>query len=161
MPVNATGRKYLTDLLKGVSTFHDDTHIRFNYATVTLGGTATDVDPIGTPVIWVDANSQFEIYVAQDIAATITTGGSPLPDGSVIALTVGDEFGVGFNKHDLDLNDDPDATVLFRGDAGVVDEGIEWGTADATAQAAFWAQLEKQRITRVANAEVVTPAYTS
>jgi hypothetical protein len=161
MPVNATGRKYLTDLLKGVSTFHEDTAIRFNYATVTLGGAATDVDPIGTPVIWVDGNSQFEVYVAQDIDAAITTGGSPLPDGSVIALTVGDEFGVGFNKHDLDLTTDPLATVLFRGDAGIVNEGIEWGLAAAPAQALFLAQLENQRITTVPNGEVVTPAYTS
>lgn len=160
MPVNAVGRKYLTDLVKGLDSFHEDTFIRYNYATVTLDGTG-EIDPIGTPFIWNDTTTEWEVYVAQDIAAAITAGGSPLPDGSVIALTVGDEFGAGFNKHDLDLTTSPVATVLFRGPAGIVDAGIEWGAAAAPAQEAFLAQLEVQHITTIENAEVVEPAYTS
>ncbi len=161
MPVNSTGRKYLTDFLKGVSTFHEDTATRFNFDTVDVGGTLT-VDNIGVPMIWVNGNSQFEVFIAQDIATAIATGGSPLKDGSVIGFTVGQAAGVGFNKADTDLSvADTQMTLLYRGDASVVNDGIEWGTAAAPAQALFLAQMEAQRVTTIDNAEVVTPAYTS
>lgn len=163
MPVNATQRKTISDLIKGVMDFEDETKTNFNFATVTVGGSAT-IDNIGIPVIWVNANSQFEVYVAQDIAAAISTGGSPLPDGSVIGLLVGDNFGVGFNKADVDLSEgDVERTILYRGDVTVVDDGygITWGSAAAPAQAAFLAQLQEQRITTIDSATAVTPTYVS
>ena len=159
MPVNATQRKILSDLLKGVMTYEDDTKTNFNYDSVTVGGTAT-IGNIGVPVVWVDGNSRFEVFIAQDIAAAIATGTSPLVDGSAIGLLVGSEFGSGFNKADTDLSaGDVTKTILYRGDATVVDAGIEWGTAAAPAQALFNAQLEAQRITTIDNATVVTPTY--
>lgn len=159
MPVNATQRAYITDLVAGLSNYEDDTKSNFHTETVTVGGTAT-IGCIGVPVIWVDANSQFEVYVAQNIATTISTGGSPLPDGSVIGLLVGNNFGYGFNKADVDLSaGDAEMTILYRGDATVLNEGIVWGAAAAPAQAAFLAQLEAQRITTIAAGEAVTPSH--
>lgn len=161
MPVNAEGRKYLTELLAGEMSYSDDTATNFSYASIPVGG-STSVDNIGVPMIWVDGNSQFEVYIAQDIAAAITAGNSPLPDGSVIAVTVGDAYGKGLNKADTDLTvADTTMTALYRGDATLLESGIEWGSAAAPAQALFLAQLEEQRITLAAEAAVVTPAYTS
>lgn len=159
MPTNATQRAYLSDLIAGTSTYEDDTKTNFHYASVNTGGTAT-IPCIGVPLIWVNANSQFEVYVAQDIAAAITAGGSPLPDGSVVAVMVGNNFGLGFNKADIDLSaGDVNTTVLYRGDATIKNDGMVWGTAAAPAQAAFLAQLEAQRITTIASATEVTPSY--
>ena len=161
MPVNATERKYLSELIKGVSTFDDDNATNFHYQGATVGGSAT-IDNIGTPVIWNNSASRFEVYVAQNISTAISTGGSPLKDGSVIGVVVGDAFGVGFNKKDTDLSEgDVTLTLLYRGDASVISEGFEWGSANAGAQEAFLAQLEAQRITTVTNATVVTPSFTS
>lgn len=161
MTVVATQRAILSDLIKGVMAFEEDTKTNFNFESVTVGGSTT-IGCIGIPVIWVDGNTQFEVYVAQDIPTAIATGGSPLPDGSVIGLLVGSKEGKGFNRADIDLSTgDETMTILYRGDATIVNEGIVWGGAGAPAQTAFLEQLEKQRITTIANAEVVTPSYTA
>lgn len=159
MPVNSTGRKYLTDLLKGRDSFNTDNAVRYEFDTQVVTG-AGAVDNIGIPVIWNDGSGYFEPYVAQDIAAAISTGGSPLADGSVIALTVGSAFGLGHNKEDTDISvADTEMTLLFRGPSAVVNEGVVWGAAAAPAQALFVAQLEAQGITFIDNAEVVSPTY--
>jgi len=159
MPTNATQRAYLSDLLAGTSTYEDDTKTNFHYASVNVGGSTT-IGQIGIPVIWVNGNTQFEVYVAQSIATAISTGGSPLPDGSVIGIVVGDNFGLGYNKADINLaSGDVNMTVLYRGDATILNGGMVWGSADATAQGLFLAQLQKQRITTIASATTVTPSY--
>ncbi len=159
MPVNSTGRKYLTDLLKGRDSFNTDNAVRFEFSTQVVTG-AGPVDNIGIPVIWNNASGYFEPYVAQDIPTVISTGGSPLPGGNVVALTVGSAFGLGHNKEDTDISvADTDMTLLFRGPSAVVNEGIIWGAAAAPAQDAFRAQLEVQDITFIDNAEVVSPTY--
>ena len=160
MPVNATGRKILSDLVKAMDDLSSKTAVQFNTATITVGGTGS-IDNIGIPVIWVDGNSRFEVYVAQNIATAIATGNSPLKDGSVIAMVVGSALGTGLNKADTDISTDTEVTALFRGDAAIVDEGIDWGSANGTAQGLFLDQLELQRITTIDNAEVVSPTYTS
>lgn len=159
MPVVATERKFLSDLIKGVSSYEDETKTNFHYASVTVGGSAT-VDCIGTPVVWVTANGRFEPYVAQTIA-TVAGTDSPLKGGAKVALLVGDYNGMGFNKADVDLSaGDATMTVLHRGDVTVVNEGIEWDAgSNAAVQAAFLAELEAQRITTIDNATVVTPSY--
>ena len=160
MSVTSTARPILSDYLKGCSDYASNNAVRFNFATVDVGGTGT-VGNIGIPLVWVDGNSQFEVYVAQNIATAISTGGSPLPDGSVIAVAVGDYMGVGEDYENTDLTAaDAKMTVLFRGDASGVDSGFVWGSANGTAQTAFKAQLEAQRITTIANAAVVAPTYT-
>lgn len=158
MPVNGTGRKYLSDLLKGTDDFHYDSAVRFNYDTVDVGGTG-EVDNIGIPLIWVNGNSRFEVYVAQDITAVT---GSPLPGGRPICIGVGDALGLGRNREDTDLSvAGTQMTVLFRGDAAVVESGMIWGTANTTNQAEFRAQMEVQGVTFIDNGTAVTPAYTS
>ena len=159
MPVTSTSRKKLSDLLKGEDTFAMDNAVDFNYATVDVGGTG-EVDNIGVALIWVNANLQFEVYVAQDIATAIATGGSPLKDGSVVCLSVGSFQGKGENYEDTDLAEaDAKMTVLYRGDAAVVNEGIIWNGAAAPAQAAFLTQLESQRITTVEQASDAAVTY--
>lgn len=158
MPVNSTGRKYLTDLVKGVDSFSEDSAVRFSYETVAVGGTG-EVDNIGIPLVWVNANSRFEVYVAQDISAVT---GSPLPEGFPIAISVGDKFGVGRNRADTNLaTSGQQMTVLYAGPAAITNEGIVWGSATSGDQDEFRDQLEKQRMRIVANATTVTPAYTS
>lgn len=161
MPVNGTGRKYLSELFKGVAPFAQLNGVRFNFATVDVTG-SDSVDNIGIPLIWNNTSSHFEVYVAQDIDTVISTGGSPLPDGSVLGLSVGNFAGLGNNEADTDLSDsDAQMTLLYRGDAAIVEDEIIWGSAAGPAQTAFLAQLENQRITTVDNATTVTPAYTS
>lgn len=167
MPTGSTSRKKLSEVLTAMSSFSSTNAVDFNYATVPVGGTGT-VDNYGVALIYVAGNSRFEPYVAQgDIAAAITAGGSPLKDGSVVAVSVGDFQGKGFNEEDTDLAvADAKMTVLYRGDAAILAEGVIWNDADgygadAAAQAAFLAQLEAQRITTVAKATTVTPTYLS
>jgi len=159
MPDISVSRKLLSSLLVAEDSYSNENAVDNSFATVDVGGTGT-VDNIGVALIWVNANSRFEKYVAQDIAAAITTGNSPLKDGSVIALSVGEYQGKGLNYEDTNLADaDAKMTVLYRGDANILTDGIIWNGADATAQGLFLAQLEKQRITTSAKATVVTPTY--
>jgi hypothetical protein len=159
MPVNATERAYLSDLIAGVMSFEEDTKTNFNYASVTVGGSAT-IPAIGVPVIWSNANSRFEVYVAQDIGAAMATGTSPLKGDAAIAIVVGTANGLGFNKADTDLSaGDVTMTVLYRGDAIIKNEGMVWGSAAAPAQALFLTQLEEQRITTTADAVAAEASY--
>lgn len=158
MPVNATGRPILSDLVKGVSSFEENTLTNFNTKAVTVGGTAT-IGTIGIPVVWVTANARFEVFVAQ-VIDTVAGSDSPLPGGAKVALLIGDKFGAGFNKADVDLSaGDVTMTALYRGDATVSNNGIVWGAVSAPNQALFLAELETQRITTIDNADVVTPSY--
>jgi hypothetical protein len=161
MPITSTARPILSDVLKGYSDFGKDNAIRYNFDTVAIEA-GVDIGNIGIPLIWDNASSKFEVYVAQVIATVIATGGSPLENGSVVALAVGNSQGLGMNKADTD-GTDPDAaqTVLFRGEAAIVDAGMVWGATAAPAQALFLAELALHGITTIANAEVVSPTYTS
>lgn len=159
MPINATQRGFISNLVAGVSSYEEDTKTNFNLETILVGGTAA-IGAIGIPVIYNADTEVFNVYVAQSIAGAITAGGSPLPDGSVIGVLVGDRFGFGFDKQDVTLTaDGVPMTVLYRGDATILNSGMVWGTADAAAQAAFLAQLEQQRITTIETATEVTPTY--
>jgi hypothetical protein len=218
MPVNATGRKYLSELVTGESSYDDNTFTNFKYATVDVEGSTT-VDNIGTPLMWSDTDSAFLILAAAaDWAATTAyslgdvvkpttrdgneyvavaagtsdaaepspwnteVGGettdatvtwiarraysndlsSPLVTNASICLTVGNEFGKGFNKEGLLLTGTSQSmTVLYRGDATILESGIDWGSVAAADQAEFLTALEAQRITTADEATVVTPAFTS
>lgn len=218
MPVNATARKFLTDLLKAVDTFHEETAVRFNYETVGVEGTGS-IDNIGIPLIWDESLTAFKVFVAnadradttayavgdvvkllaQDgneyVAVTAGTSAgsppafntgsgeqtidgtvvwvaraaytgksptSPLKNKSLIAVTVGDAFGLGFNKKDTALSATPaNMTVIYRGDAALITEGFIWGSVVAADQAEFLTALEQYQITTVSNAEAVSPTFTS
>lgn len=221
MPVNATARKFLTDLVKAVDNFAEDTAVRFNYATVGVEGSGAVVNGnIGLPLLWDETAAAFLAFTApadwvaltaysvgdivkpatrdgneyvctvagtsgaseptfvttvggETVDATVTwtarkayavdtAGTSPLANKSRIAVTVGDAFGVGFNKTDAVLSATPtNFTVIFRGEAALINEGFIWGAVAAADQAEFLSALEDVRITTISNAEVVSPTFTS
>jgi len=159
MPINATQRPTYSDLVKGVMSFEEDTKTNFNFETVTVGGTAT-IGSIGVPVVWNTTNGRFEVYVAQTFGTSPAVGPSSLPDGAIAGILVGDKFGYGFNKADINLADgDVPMTILYRGDATITNDGMAWGSAAAPKQAAFLTQMQAQRITTIDTATVVTPSY--
>lgn len=219
MPVNATARKFLTDLLKATDNFAEDTAVRFNFETVGVEGTGS-IDNIGIPLLWDEALAAFAVFAApadwaattaysvgdvrkpttrdgneyvatvagtsggseptfittvggETVDATVTwtarkayatdtAGTSPLKNKSRIAVTVGDLFGVGFNKKDTALSATPvNMTVIYRGEAALISEGFIFGSVAAADQAEFLTALEDVRITTISNAEVVTPTFTS
>lgn len=71
MPVNATARKFLTDLVKAVDNFAEDTAVRFNYATVGVEGTGS-IDNIGIPLLWSEATASFIVLAAPADWVTVT-----------------------------------------------------------------------------------------
>lgn len=219
MPVNATARKFLTDLVKGVENTHDDIAVRINYDTVGVEGTGA-IDNIGIPLLWDESLDAFAVFVANldrinttayvvgDIVKLVTQDGmeyvctiagtsdssegtfntvigsetvdatvtwtarkaysadaatsTPLKNKSRIAVTVGDAFGIGFNKIDTALSATPaNMTVIYRGQAALITEGFIWGSVAAADQAEFLTALEDVGITTIDNAEVVTPTFTS
>lgn len=86
---------------------------------------------------------------------------SPLPNKASICVAVGSKEGVGINKEDTTLS----ATavkmhVLFRGEAGIVEEGLEDFSGFAAAdQAEIRAALEANGIAVESAAEEVTPSF--
>lgn len=163
MPVNSSGRKHLTELVVAEGSFSDDTATNFMYDTVTAGDAGVlSIEPIGTPMIWDNGDSRFELYIAQVVATVKATGGSPLSGGSVLALSAGEKEGKGLNKADIDIGTaDVPITVLYRGDAQILNSGIEWGATSAPNQALYLAELALQRIAVASEAQAVTPTYTS
>ena len=219
MPVNATARKILSDLVKGVSSIAEDIAVRLNHDTVGVEGSG-DVDNIGIPLLWDETASAFLEFVANldrvdstaysvgDIVKLDTQDGNeyvcttagtsdssegtfntvigsettdntavwtarkaysmdsvgttPLKNKSRVAVTVGSALGVGFNSSDTTLSATPaNMTVLFRGDAAIAVEGIDFGAVVSADQAEFLSALEDVGITVVDNAEVVSPTFTS
>jgi len=172
--VIATGRRQLSQVLKGFTKFEDDFATNFSFSTILVGAAGT-AEPIGTPVIFDNATSEFVVYVAQSISAAITAGNSPLPNGSVIAILVGEKEGRGFNKEDIDLTATSlNATAIFRGPASVVNTtsatagtptltgpqgGIYWQGSNDAQRAAFVLQLEIQDIAVQLNTEVIAPSF--
>lgn len=160
MPVvaNSTIRKRLSELIKGYDTFQDDAGVNFNFAIVDVKGTLA-VDPIGTPLVWNNTTSSFEVYIAQDFSS-ITT--SPLPDKTPICITVGDHRGRGFNDSDVQLisGTATKMCVIFRGTAAISEAGLDWNAGtNATNQGLFKTKLEQQRIAVVTDADTVNPTY--
>ncbi len=167
MPVNDTARKYLTDVVKGLNTFDNSNAMQFNLASITVTS-ANTVETIGIPVVWDTSAATFTIFddtSAGEIAAGLSAGDSPLPGGAVTAVLVGTKNGLGFNASNVDYTAGVVATALHRGanNAGVVRDGIDYGTAATSApnQALFEAQLEVQGIMVIDSAETISPTYTS
>lgn len=215
MPVVNTSRKQLSELLKGVSKFQNDSAVNYHFASVNAEG-AGAVDNIGTLLKWSNVDSAFKpLVVNADWAATTayalgdvvkptaqdgleyvciaagTSGGSeptfvnivggstvdatvtwlarmpygqdatsPLPNKASICLSVGAKEGLGFNKTATTLSGTSVLmTVLFRGEAGVVASGIDFGAIVAADQAEIKAGLEASGIAVHDSAEVVVPSY--
>lgn len=158
--IEVTERKHLSELVGNINSFGDSNFADIHRATVQLGGTATDVEPIGTPIVWVDGTSQFEIYTANaQITAAKTAGTSPLAGGAVIAVLIGEKYSAGFNKADLDLTTNPYATALFNGEYILKDAGMEWGGIAAAEQTAFKNELATKGISFIAAAAASSSSY--
>jgi len=163
MPVNDTGRKYFTDVVKGVNTFENSNAMQYNFTTITPAIAATTVEPMGIPLIYNETAGEWQI-VADTNIAELGGSGSGLPNDGFVAIIVGTAFGAGFNNKDVDLATE-DVTVLFRGanNTGVVRDGIDFtlATLSAPNQANYEKALEAVGIMVIDNAEVVSPTYTS
>ena len=160
MPVVATSRKHVSELVKGVASFGDDHGLNYNYATVNVRGTLT-IDPVGTVLIYNGTTDDFEVFVAQVIAteAAKAQTNNSLPDKAILCVTVGTAEGVGFNKADVLLQAGVDTpfTVMFRGPSGISSDGIEANGSVILDQA--YLQFEKQGIAVSAPAEVVVSSF--
>ena len=155
---NSTRRRQISELIKGFDNFQYEKGINYYFATVDVEGTAL-INPIGTPLVWITASASFAEYIAQDFSGFVD---SPLPDKTPICISVGDGRGVGFNDEDIQLQATTPVkmTVMFRGPAGVVEEGLDWNTGtNATNQGIFKAKLEQQSIAVGETATEVTPSY--
>ena len=86
---------------------------------------------------------------------------SPLPNKASLVVTVGAAEGLGVNKAATALSATAvKMTALFRGQAGIVEEGIEGFSGLAAAdQAEVRTALEQMDISVEAEAEVVDPSY--
>ena len=167
MPVIGNSRKHYSELVKQTSKIEYEGAGNYHYARVSVGtiggGADVDVDPVGTPVIWDDAQGLFVEYDGSITVATAAGQTSSLPDGSPVAFIVGPKEGKGLNEEDLTLTvAGTEATVIFRGEAICANKGITWNAgADAAEQAAFLLQIEKQGIAMIANSDVVDPTFVS
>ena len=156
--INPLRRKFLSELVASTDTFGDNNMVDFHRETVQLTGTATDVDPIGTPIVW-DGTSRFVVYTAEgQITTAKAADNTPLKGGAVVAVLVGDKFSYGFNKADLDLTTDPYATALFNGEYVLKEAGMEWGGIAAAEQEAFKLELATKRISFIEAAEQIEPS---
>ncbi len=167
MPVNSTGRGYLSDVVAGVNTFDNANAMQFNFDGLTVTSAFT-VPTLAIPVVWDTSASTFVIFTDAtfaELALGIAAGTSPLPGGAVVAVVVGDAFGPGFNPVDVDMTAGVAVTALHRGanNAGVVRDGIIYTTAATSAgnQASFENQLEIQGVMVIDNATVIVPSLTS
>ena len=155
MPLLSTERKVFTEVVKGVAEFENISGVDYNYARAACEGSAA-IEPMGVPMVWVAASDAFEVFVAQ----AIPTVDSSLPDGSPVCIVVGQKEGRGVNKADVTLSStSQDLTVLYKGAAVIVSEGVTWGSISGANKALFLKALAKQDILSTTSATVADPAY--
>ena len=159
MPLVATSRPQLSDVLLGYSQIEKDSGVNYHFARVTVfAASDTVVTPLGTPIIWDATNDRFEILANAD---TIPTEATTLPNSAKVGLAVGSQEGVGFNKADVTIGAGGTILhVLFRGPAAVAADGIVFPASVLTAtQTVFKNQLEVQGIAVAAAATNVVPSF--
>lgn len=165
MPVIGNSRKQYSEFVKQTGHMETDGAGNFYFARTDVqsigGGADETVEPIGIPVIWNNTDGQFEQYDGTITVAAALANDSVLPDGAVCGFIVGPAAGKGLNEEDVVLTAaGTEVTVLFRGDAFIVDKGITWHAgADAGEQALFLKQIEKQDIAVQVNADEVDPYF--
>ena len=157
MPTSFVSRKHLSELEAAKSRIGTEGAINYHYALVDVKGSTT-IEPIGTPVVWNNTDA-FTPYIAQDVTALTTD--STLPNEAPVAVTVGTYEYVGANEADVTLTTTATKMwVMFRGPAGVKEEGIEWNAgSNAAAQAAFRVLMEKAGVAVVASASLAAPTF--
>lgn len=156
----AQERKALSDVVAAVGEFESENGVSRYTTTVNVKGTAANIEAIGFPVVWTDADSAFKPYVAQTIS-TVASTTSPLPNGGKVALLVGDNRGAGFNTADVAINATTDVkfTALYSGDAAIKVSGIKWGDAVDANHKAFLAELAAQGVRVAKEASVISVSY--
>lgn len=161
MPVLDQGRKYVSEVVAGTGVIEEVNGVDYFYAQVDVkeGQTAGEVvSPVGLPLVYSAGDSAFIPYKDEDIALVTT---SSLPNESPVCIAVGAKEGIGFNKEDITLSGTAVVmTVLFRGSASVIHEGIDYDVSHAASEPAFEVQLEKQNIAVQTQAEEVIPSFT-
>lgn len=154
-----TQRKFLSEVVKGVSLAEIERGILISTATVDAeAATDTVEDPIGTPLVWNNTNSSFERYLAQDISAVT---GSPLPDESPVCVSIGDRRGAGFNTTSVTLGTTAIQLTAFYRDGQISYGGVDFGAATDENITEFKVQMEKQRVAEVASAAEPATSYIS
>lgn len=159
MPLLATSRPQLSDLLLGTSQLEKDSGVNYHFARVTVyAATNTTVSPLGTPIVWDATNDRFEILANGD---TIPTEATTLPNSAKIGIAVGSSEGVGFNKADVVVGAGGTILhVLFRGPAAISADGIVYPASVLSAtQTVFEKQLEVQGIAVAEAAANVVPSF--
>ena len=160
MPVSATGRKHVSELIKGTGMFESDSGSDYYFATIAARGTLL-IDPVGTVLIYNGTTGFWEVFVAQVIAteAAKSQAANTLPNQAILCVTVGAKEGIGFNKADVQLQAgvDTQLTVLFRGAAQINQDGVEANGSVILDEA--YLQLEKQGIAVGTSAETVVPSF--
>lgn len=159
MPLLATSRPQLSDLLLGTSQLEKDSGVNYHFARVTVyAASNTTVSPLGTPIVWNATNSRFEILANGD---TIPTAATTLPNSAKIGIAVGSQEGVGFNKADVVVGTGGTVLhVLFRGPAAISADGIVYpASVLAATQTVFEKQLEVQGIAVAEAAVNVVPSF--
>lgn len=164
MPVIATERKNISELIKGRDDYGVDNALNDNFQEITVTGTAT-IPNIGVPVIWVEASGAFEVYVDQVVAtAKSANTTNPLGRGYVLAVTAGNAVGLGKDPEDVNLTaGDANFTGAVTGKMTFSEQGLHavtWDAVSAPNQVLYKEELLVQGITFVDNATVVNPSYT-
>lgn len=164
MPALDTSRKQLSQVVVQDSPLSAGA---YTYATVTVKGDGTKINPIGTAVVYSKASTGFVAYATAAQIDNITSPAT-VPDATTlpnnkafVGVTVGTSQGIGFNEGDVTL-DNTDGVVLwvaFR-DAVVDKGGIEWiGTVTAPNQAAFVSALESQGVSVIDKTVIAQPKF--
>lgn len=130
----------------------------FEYVCVTAGTSGASEPTFVAIEGAITKDNTVEWMARQPYSADQT---SPLPNKASICITVGAKEGVGFNKVDTTLSATAEKmTVLFRGQAGIVEQGIEFATiTEAADQAEVITALEMLDIAVHDEAEVANPSY--
>lgn len=159
MGIVSTSRRQISELLKVVTPFQHDYGINYSFGRVMAQGTLT-INPIGTVLIYNGTSSDWEVFVAQDIATEQlkSQAANELPDNAILCVTVGTYEGVGKNVADVTLDGtDQEFTVLFRGPAAISSLEIDANGSVILDEA--YLQLEKQGIAIVASATAADPSF--
>lgn len=154
MPVIATGRKHYSEVVAGTGGFEAERKVDYYFKRVPVrAASATDVEPVGIPLVWDNANSAYVVFLAQDISAVT---GTNYP----VAVAVGNKQGLGYNEADVTLNTTAvELTAYIRGEASILEAGIDFGAASAPNIALFKTALEKQGAVFTASAGPVVTSY--
>ncbi len=163
MPVVSTTlrRKMLSELLKGTSTFEEATGNNYNFGRVTVyAASNTDMSTVGTVLFWNATADQWQI--AGNTSTIGTEAAVTLPGDPPLCIVVGPREGRGMAPETVVVGTGgTEVSVLFRGPATVVREGLEYAAQGilSAKQLEIETQLEKQGISVSSTATTVVPNF--